>query len=119
MGDLDARHARQEVVDVVVAAQLAVGDDVDAGPLLVLERGLDGDLVDLVEVLAADAALVEVGLQSLQPLRHRVRADDGRRQRHGVSGCHCARRGWRVRSRRALRARRFRSGASACDVASA
>ena len=45
--DLDARDARQEVVDVVVAAQLAVRDDVDAGPLLVLQRGLDGHLVDL------------------------------------------------------------------------
>ena len=78
--DLDAGHARQEVVDVVVAAQLAVGDDVDAGALLVLEGGLDGDFVDVVEVLAADAALIEVGLQSLQPLGDRVRADDRSRQ---------------------------------------
>ena len=49
------------------------------GALLVLQRGLDRDLVDLLELGAADAAAVVVGLQPLQPLRHRVGADDGGR----------------------------------------
>ena len=47
MRDLDAWDSCEEVVDIVVAAQFAIGDDVDTGALLVFERGLDGDFVDL------------------------------------------------------------------------
>ena len=46
--DLDAGDPRQKVVDVVVAAQLTVRDDVHPGPLLVLERCLNSDFVDLL-----------------------------------------------------------------------
>ena len=78
----------QEVVHVVVPAQLAVGHDVDAGQLLVLDRRLDGHLVDLGHVLRADPALVVLGLQPLQPLRHGVRAHHGRRQQYGARRLH-------------------------------
>src|SRR6185437_14648212 len=82
LGDVHPGDAGQEVVDVVVPAQLAVGDDVDAGQLLVLDRRLDRHLVDLGHVLGADPALVELGLQPLQPLRHRVGAHHGGREQH-------------------------------------
>ena len=78
MRDLHARHARQEVIDVIVAAQLAVGDDIDTGGLLVLEGSLDGNFVDVIQVLAADAPLIKIRLEPLQPLRDRVRADHRR-----------------------------------------
>ena len=83
--DVHAGDPGQEVVHVVVAAQLPVGDDVDAGQFLVLDRGLDRDLVDLGQVLGADPALVVLGLQAFQPFRDRVRAHDGGRQEHGFS----------------------------------
>src|SRR6516164_650958 len=40
--DLDAGEPLQEVIDVVVAARLAVGNDVDAGDFLVLDCRFDG-----------------------------------------------------------------------------
>ena len=82
--DLHAGYPGQEVVHVVVPAQLAVGHDVDAGQLLVLDRRLDGHLVDLGEVLRADPALVVLGLQPLQPFRYGIGAHHGGRQQHSV-----------------------------------
>ena len=80
--DVHSGYPGQEVVDVVVPAQLAVGHDVDAGQLLVLDRGLDGHLVYLGHVLRADPALVVLGLQPLQPFRHRIGAHHGGREKH-------------------------------------
>src|SRR5262249_25654736 len=53
---------------------------------LVLDRRLDGHVVDLVQVLCADAPLVVVGLEPLQPLRDRVRADHRGRQQQRLQG---------------------------------
>ena len=75
--DLDAGQPHREVVDHVVATQLAVRDDVDAGDLLILDRRLDGHVVHLVQVVAADPALEVVVLHALEPAGHRVAADDG------------------------------------------
>ena len=82
--DLHAGNPGQEVVHVVISAQLAVGHDVDAGQLLILDRRLDGHLVDLGEVLRADPPLVVLGLQPLQPFRHGVGTNHGGRQQDGV-----------------------------------
>src|SRR5262249_32368825 len=95
--DVDAGDAGEQVVDVVVAAELPVGDDVEPGELLVLERGLDGDLVDLVEVLGADPALVVVGLEPLEPLGHRVGADDRGGEQRVARGHGHHSRTWAVR----------------------
>ena len=54
--DLHAGQPLGEVVDHVVALQLAVGDDVDAGHLLILDRRLAGGVVHLVEIVAAQLA---------------------------------------------------------------
>src|SRR5207245_2108696 len=75
--DLHPGQPHREVVDHVVPAQLAVGDEIDAGDLLVLDRRLDRHVVDLVEVMAADATLEEVVLHALEPAGHGVTADDG------------------------------------------
>ena len=75
--DLDAGKARGEVVDHVVAPELAVGDDVEPGDLLVLDRRLHGRIVHLVEVVGGDPPPEEVVLRALQPGGHRVAADDG------------------------------------------
>src|SRR5262249_35560318 len=77
MVDLDTGQTHGEVVDHVVAAQLAVRDDVHAGDLLILDRGLDRQVVDLVQVMTADAPLEIVVLHALEPPGHRVAADDG------------------------------------------
>ena len=86
--DLHAGDPGEQVVDVVVAAQLPVGDDVDAGPLLVIDRCLDRHLVDLVEVPPADPVPVAVVLQLAEPLGNRVRADHGGRQQDRVAVGH-------------------------------
>ena len=84
---LDPRDAAEQVVDVVVPAQLAVGHHVDPGQLLVLQRGLDGHVADLAQVLPAQPVLVVVVLQPLQPLGHGVGADDrGRQERRSAVG---------------------------------
>src|SRR5206468_3915120 len=75
--DLHPGQPHREVVDHVVPAQLAVGDEIDAGNLLVLDRRLDRHVVDLVEVVAADATLEVVVLHALEPAGHGVAADDG------------------------------------------
>ena len=77
MIDLDAGQALGEVVDHVVAPELAVRQHVDARRLLVLDRGLDDRVVDLVQVVARQAPGEEVVLRALEPRRHRVAADDG------------------------------------------
>ena len=89
--DLDPRHPGQEVVDVVVPAQLAVGHDVDPGPLLVVQGGLDRHLVHVEQLGGAHPAPGVLGLEPLHPFRHRVGADDGGRQQgharqHGSAG---------------------------------
>jgi hypothetical protein len=84
--DLDPRHPCQQVVDVVVPTQLAVRDDIQAGELLVLQRGLDCHVVHLVQLGAADPAVVVRGLGLFQPGRNRVRADHGRSHRVTVLG---------------------------------
>ena len=84
--DLHAGQPLREVVDHVVALELAVRNDVDAGDLLVLDRALADRVVHLVEVVAADAPLQVIVLRPLQPLGHRVAADHRRvekRQGHG------------------------------------
>jgi hypothetical protein len=78
--DLDAREALGEVVDHVVALQLAVRDDVDAGDLLVLDRRLARGVVHVLEVVPADPPLEVVVLGALEPGRHRVAADHGGRK---------------------------------------
>jgi hypothetical protein len=78
--DLHAGQAHREVVDHVVAPQLPVGDDVDARHLLVLDRRLDRRVVDLLEVVAADAPVQVVVLHALEPPRHGITSDDGGRQ---------------------------------------
>src|SRR5581483_1012060 len=72
LGDDQAGDATQQVVDVVVAAQLAVGHDVDPGPLLILEGRRDGHPVVLFEVGPADPAAEMVVLESLEPVGNRV-----------------------------------------------
>jgi len=83
--DLHSRDPCQQVIDVVVAPQLAIGHDVQAGEFLVHQGRLDRHLMDLVEVLRADAPVVEVGLQALEPLGNGVRPDDRGGQQHVVS----------------------------------
>ncbi len=78
--DLHAGQPLGEVVDHVVALELAVGDDVDAGDFLVLDRGFSYGVVHLVEVAAAQAARQVVVLRAFQPLGHRVAADHGCRE---------------------------------------
>jgi hypothetical protein len=79
--DQHAGNALGEVVDHVVAMQLAIRDDVDAGCLLVLDGRLAPGVVHLVKVVPADFPLQEVVLGALEPCGHRVAADDGRRER--------------------------------------
>jgi len=75
--DLDAGQPRREVVDHVVTAKLAVGDHVEPGDLLVLDRRLHGRVVHLLEVVGGDPPTQEIVLRALEPGRHRVAADDG------------------------------------------
>ena len=85
LGALIELHTGQplgEVVDHVVALQLAIGDDVDARDLLILDRRLAGGVVHLVEIVAAQAPVQVVVLRALEPFRHRVAANDrGRKKR--------------------------------------
>src|SRR5207249_7367389 len=74
---LDARQARGEVIDHIVAAQFAVGDDVDTCDFLILDGGFYGDIVDFIEVLPADAPGEELGFEPLQPAWHGIASDDG------------------------------------------
>ena len=71
--DLDARDVLDEIVDVIVPAVLTVGDDVHPGVVLVHERRLDGDLLDLGQSRLAQPATVVTGLEPPEPVRHRVR----------------------------------------------
>ncbi len=89
--DLDAGQPLGEVVDHVVALQLAVGDDVDAGDLLILDRRLARRFVHVVEIVAADLALQVVVLGALEPGGHRVAADDGGGQEGQSHACLVAR----------------------------
>jgi hypothetical protein len=83
--DLHAGQAHREIVDHVVAPQLAVGDDIDARHLLVLDRRLERRVVDLLEVVAADAPVQVVVLHALEPPRHGITSDDsGRQQRRAT-----------------------------------
>jgi hypothetical protein len=84
LGDDQAGDAGQQIVDVVVTPELAVGDDVDPRPLLVLQRRLDGHVVDGFEIGGADPALVVVVLQPFEPLGHRVGPHHG----GGQQGAH-------------------------------
>ncbi len=86
LADQHAGHAREQVVDVVVAAQLAVGHHVDARALLVLERGLHRHVVHVGELGVADRAVVDAGLGALQPVGHRPGPDHARRERAGEGG---------------------------------
>jgi hypothetical protein len=79
--DLDAGDPLGEVIDHVVALHLAVGDDVDAGDFLILDRRLARRVVHVVEVVAAQFALEVVVFGALEPRRHRVAADHRCRER--------------------------------------
>ena len=74
--ELYTGKAFHEVVDHVVPPQFAVGDDVDSGHFLVFNGCLHCCVVNLVEVLPADAPRMVFGLQALQPPRHGITADD-------------------------------------------
>ncbi len=82
--DLHSGKPFHEVVDHVVAARLAVGDDVQAGDFLVLNRSLGRRVIDLVQIVTADPPGEIFGLQALQPARHGVAADHRDRE----SGSH-------------------------------
>ena len=62
------------------AAHLAVGHDVDAGLLLVAQRGVDGVVLELGDVGGPELAATGSGDADDQPRRVSVRADDTRRQ---------------------------------------
>jgi hypothetical protein len=94
--DVDAGERRGEPVRVALAADLAVGDDVEPGALLVADGGQRGGvlrllqppLVDPPEVGGADARRQPPPqlLAVHQPLRLRIGADETggeRRERHG------------------------------------
>src|SRR5581483_620268 len=81
---LEAGHLPVEALHEVPALHLAVGDHVDAGPLLVA----DGDLNRVVEQLASVGrpvlALFDRVEPGPEPARDRVRADDAGRDEHFV-----------------------------------
>src|SRR5206468_6474529 len=86
--DLHAGQPQRKIVDHVVPPQLPVGHDVDPGHLLILDRRLDGQVMDLVQVMAADPPLEVVVLDALEPPGHRVTTDDSSRQQrhaHGIT----------------------------------
>jgi hypothetical protein len=74
--DLHAGHPLGEVVDHVVALRLTVGDDVDTGGLLVLDRRFADGVVHLVEVATAQSARQVFVFRALEPLGHRIAPDD-------------------------------------------
>jgi len=85
--DLPAGLERPEPAEVLedrhdepLASHLAVGDQVDAGSLLIADRRLDGVVLRLREVHRAEAARLDLLVRGPQPGRDRVAADDGRRQ---------------------------------------
>src|SRR5581483_10728420 len=78
--NLDAGQTLDEIIDHVVAARLAVGDDVETCDFLVLDGSFSGGIVDLVQIVAADAAGEILGLQALEPARHGIAADHGYRE---------------------------------------
>ncbi len=78
--NLDAGKPFHEIIDHVVAARLAVGDDVEAGDFLVLDRGLGRRVVDFIQIVTADAPGEIFGLEALQPARHGVAADHRNRK---------------------------------------
>ena len=95
---VDALERRGEVVGVALAPHLAVGDDVDAGPLHVAD-GEQGGVV--LRLLQEGSGTRQISLQARarhdlaqhlavhQPVGLRVGADDGGLQK-GVWSSHCA-----------------------------
>ena len=92
--DVDAREGGREPVGVALAALLAVGQDVEAGPLLVMDRDERGVILGLLEVLRVDPPqlrrahpgrepVAEPGAVD-EPVRLRVGADEARGE--GVGG---------------------------------
>src|SRR5207249_3347608 len=74
--DLHPGKTLGEIVDHIVAAKLAVSDDIQAGDLLILDGSLDGGVMDLIEIVTADAPGKILGLEPLQPAGHRIAAND-------------------------------------------
>jgi hypothetical protein len=52
--DVDAGERRRKPVRVALAALLAVGDDVQSGPLLVPDRHQRGVVLGLLQILRVD-----------------------------------------------------------------
>src|SRR5712692_1459509 len=75
--DLHAGQPLEEVIDHIVAAELSVGNDVEAGHLLIFDGGLDGGVMDLVQIVPGDAAGKIFGLEPFEPARHGVAANYG------------------------------------------
>jgi hypothetical protein len=78
--DLHSGKPFHEVIDHVVAARLAVGDDVQARDFLVLNGSLGRRVIDLVQIVTADPPGKIFGLQALQPARHGIAADHRNRE---------------------------------------
>ena len=90
-------------------AHLAVGHDVDAGLLLVAQRGVDGVVLELGDIGRPELAATGRGDADDQPRRMGVRADDTRREvaaearrrlRHAISAKANARAGFVTKSSR-------------------
>ncbi len=86
---LDALQAPHEVEVPVAAAELAVGDDVEAGGLLFGYEVADGLILDDLEPGIIDQARCVVGAGLLEDVRAQKAADDVVAERSVVGVWHC------------------------------
>ena len=70
-------RVRRRVPVVPSAVHFAAGDDIDAGDLLLQDRGLGRAQLRVGEVALGELAQRNQPVQGLVPARHAVRADDG------------------------------------------
>ena len=103
----EAADAVGEDLDVALAAPLAVGDLVDAGPLLEADGAVDGGIQESIGLRLAEPSGLSVEDDVADPGRPRQTADDGGGEepsRHRESGGSQGRAGRRSSSSRSRRA---------------